>query len=989
MKQLYNTAILMFLFATGYAQTVKEKSFAASTNKNSFDQAWLNEAQHLIKEGEYYFKKDDNSLNFQVINKAQQIGFFINSKTHKIFPIKQAKKNNSSWEQSISFVEISRGNTHLYANNKFTCLKDKSNLSFCYTDFNIEYSNTEKGLRQNFIVTRKPSGNQNLEVLLNAEGSLSPSVLGNGLQFKDKAGNTKLYYTDLNVWDADHNTIAASMELRDENTIAIVVKDQHAKYPLTIDPINQTPEWATSGDGILPDLIGQLAVDAAYGFSVAGLGDVNGDGFDDVAVGAPTSVDVISPTVALANVGAVYIYFGGSGGLSTTPSAVLKPTTPVAGALFGYSIAGGDINADEQSDIVIGAPMDVVTVSIGGGATASGTVGKVYVYDGATLSTGSNPLLTLSLNGNGILDNNINLSVNALFGFSVAVTQDLNADDENDIIVGAPTYAGIKTVLGISLLDVQSGGAFVFLSNGTDPRTLVKLNPYKTSLLGLGLLSNNINGLLFGYSVDGLGDYNSDNKYDVVVGAPAGINLSSLGGLANGKLLQGSAIVYYGTGSGINTNPGATLTATSGGLITNLIGSVANLANLFGTSVKGVKNSSGIRNGNVLVGAPLGGAIINVLGLDLKAGTVSVFKKKSSSPGGYVIPNQIISSPRNSNTVLGVIQANLLFGFSLDNVLDVNCDGWGDIIVGEPASSGVQLLNANVSGGAAYVYLGKSDGTYQASPSWTFTATEDEFLSVNATSLIGYSVAGAGHVNGDRFSNKILIGTPSRTLDFGAGLLNIGGTLGTLFSLVTGDNGVGKAYLFNTSLCSSSGPLPIIHTALKGSNTNGSTHLTWTTTQEINSNYFEIERSKDGIHFNYIGKVNAAGNSNTEMTYQFDDDISIRGLNYYRFKLIDQNGRYIYSNIILLDANIKGSFITTIYPSPFIDKVNIHISTDANGIANTKLFDNIGRLVVDQQSVIQKGINNIVLDKLINLSSGSYIIQVQIGEKIIAKKLIK
>ena len=137
----------------------------------------------------------------------------------------------------------------------------------------------------------------------------------------------------------------------------------------------------------MPGLIGQLAVNAAYGFSVAGIGDINGDGYDDVAVGAPTMVDLISGTGNLAAVGAVFVYYGSALGLAVTPGARLQPTTAVAGALFGYSIAGGDINGDGKNDILVGAPMDNVSISAGGGNSATGRVGKAYVFNGATLQT--------------------------------------------------------------------------------------------------------------------------------------------------------------------------------------------------------------------------------------------------------------------------------------------------------------------------------------------------------------------------------------------------------------------------------------------------------------------------------------------------------------------------------------------------------------------------------------------------------------------------
>ncbi|MEI9959196.1 MAG: integrin alpha [Ferruginibacter sp.] len=384
-----------------------------------------------------------------------------------------------------------------------------------------------------------------------------------------------------------------------------------------------------------------MAIDAAYGYSVAGVGDVNGDGISDVAIGSPALVDIISGTGTLASVGAVFIYYGSTNGLPVAPSVMLQPTTAVAGALFGYSIAGGDVNGDGINDIVVGAPLDNIIVN-----GQSGTVGKVYVFNGATLSTTTTPFLNVQLSGNTIIKEGINLSVNALFGFSVAVTEDLNADGKNDIIVGAPTYAGIKDDIfsNPTILDVQSGGAFIFLTNASNNNlSIEKLEPVKSNLLGI--LTSNINGLLFGYSVDGLGDYNNDGKKDVVATAPAGIDLGLINILLTGKLLQGNATVYYGNGSGVNPNPGAVLTATSGGLLSDLTGTLANLANLFGVSVKAVRDSAGVRTGGLLVGAPLGGTVINVASLELKTGTVSVFKKQASSPSGNVTPNQILSSP--------------------------------------------------------------------------------------------------------------------------------------------------------------------------------------------------------------------------------------------------------------------------------------------------------------------------------------------------------
>lgn len=799
MKKVYVSA-LSFLFVC--------QLFAQTTDR--IDQQWLTRAQERIASVPYQLK-NGNAGSQVASNAAQRLVFSITPGGYSVSPMRASNSGLNEWNQSLQFGAIAKGIDIYVPQHDAVATRQNAGVSFNYGNYSIEYNNDVSGLRQNFIVNEKIDAPGELKVLMTLNGSLIPKVSDAGIKFLNSDGKVALIYSDLRVWDAKSHILAAKMELSG-NELSLIIDDHEATYPITIDPLNKTPEWSSSADGLLPTLIGQTAINAAYGFTVAGLGDVNHDGFDDVAIGAPAMPDIISGNGNLAAVGAVFVFYGSANGLPSTPNVVLQPNTAVAGALFGYSITGGDLTNDAKNEILIGAPMDNISLSVGGGGTATGKIGKVYIYNGEGLSNGSTPFLQLQLSGTGILENGVNLSINALFGFSVAVTDDLNGDGRRDVIVGAPTYAGIKTgLLGNSIADVQSGGAFVFLSapGNTYTFTLTKLNPIQTSVLGSGILQSNINGLLFGYCVDGVGDYNGDNKPDVIATAPAGVDLSSLGVILNGKLLQGSASVYYGTGSGINTNTGALLVASSGGLLSNITGTLGNVANLFGESVKGIKNESGSRNGNILVGAPLGGTIVNVLNLQLKTGTVNVFKKKANSPAGNVTPDQILSSPRNSNNVLSLIQSNLLFGYSLDNVFDINCDGYDDIIVGEPASSGAQLINANIAGGAAYVYLGKADGTYQTAPYWTFTATSDAFLGVNATSLIGYSVAGAGHTKGVSASNKVLIGTPSRTLDFGSGLLNLGNTLSTVFSLTAGNNGVGKGYLFDLNApCSNTPSLP-------------------------------------------------------------------------------------------------------------------------------------------------------------------------------------
>ncbi|MGB4844953.1 MAG: Ig-like domain-containing protein [Ferruginibacter sp.] len=759
---------------------------------------WKAMAQQYIAASEYFFRNFDDQ--YAAANRSQKIGFATIGTKVTIHPLQFNANSGNLWNSSLELIKINKPGTVPVSALKPKISFNKNHLLFKYEGFEIEYLNNEAGLRQNFIINSKPEGQEKLQVHLKVTGDLIPSV-SNGKTLVLSNKETKeviLKYDDLKVWDAKQRILPAFMELRNNNELVLVVDDADAVYPVTVDPLTHSAEWTTSADGVLPGLLTnlQLQIDALYGYNVAGLGDINGDGYDDIAIGAPGAIDIIAGPTTVVGAGAVFVYFGSPTGTSTTPDKVLRATTAITNALFGFSVAGGNVSGDGRNDIIVGAPGESYTANVSGiPSTANVTAGKVYVFRGEDLSAAGNPapLLSVYLNGSSFFSNGVfgvltaNVSVNALFGFSVSATEDMNGDGLGEVIVGSPGYASPGL---LPLLPVSTGTAVVYYSTNLATNTPVRLTAPTAGLLGIPLITN---GLLFGFSVDGLGDYNQDGYPDVVVGAPAGISLTFP------DLLGGSAYVYYGnnTSTGVNTTVGTKLSATP-----SLINTIANL---FGYSVRGTRNANGIRNGSVVIGAPAGNLLSNIVGgLRLKTGSVCVFPSKAS-PGSAQIPDQTLLSPRGTSLLSILVGQNLdvsaLFGASIDNMLDVNCDGLNDIIVGEPLSTGVGLINTDAVGGAVNIFLGKADGTYNATPFWTLQNDTDFPFGINAGSLLGYSVAGARHVRGPMQGVRALIGAPGAALDFSTGIFNLGATFGTLFSFTSGNNGLGKSYLYGFDNC--------------------------------------------------------------------------------------------------------------------------------------------------------------------------------------------
>jgi uncharacterized repeat protein (TIGR01451 family) len=187
------------------------------------------------------------------------------------------------------------------------------------------------------------------------------------------------------------------------------------------------------------------------------------------------------------------------------------------------------------------------------------------------------------------------------------------------------------------------------------------------------------------------------------------------------------------------------------------------------------------------------------------------------------------------------------------------------------------------------------------------------------------------------------------------------------------------------------GPVPVklFSFAVMKSNNNGL--VKWVTDIEENSDFFQIERSDDGIHFASRGKVTAQGNSNTRHTYDYTDALNSRSsIVYYRLKMVDKDGKYSYSKIVALklDGSLKLSDFS-VYPNPFVSDVKINLNTTINETATIRVLSLDGKAMMTRTALLQTGDNILVIKDLNALARGTYVLEVITESNKYVQKLIK
>lgn len=375
------------------------------------------------------------------------------------------------------------------------------------------------------------------------------------------------------------------------------------------------------------------------GFSVSGVGDVNGDGIDDLIVGSPGAY------VLGLSAGKAHILFGDTapfsptvslGALSLADGLAIQGDDP--DSQFGSSTSGGrDINNDGIADFVIG---DVSNgVDIGSGAA-------FVIFGSDTGLTG--PASTSSLDGtNGFRITSSNPLTDDL-GASVAMA-DIDGDGIADLIVGSPTsdgdYGGVYVIKGADVF-----GASVDINNldGTNGFKISGLSEYD----------------LLGTSVSSAGDFNGDGVEDIIFGAHEEI--------VGGNDAVGSVYILFGVTNGFNAASFdlTTIDGTNGIKIQGV-----DADDNFGQSVSSVGDMNGDGFDDVLIGAP---------GADPYGMATGEAYLIFGSDQGFAAQQNVAALTVDQLSLITNFDPLDSGGFSTAGGFDLNGDGLTDAVVGGP-----------------------------------------------------------------------------------------------------------------------------------------------------------------------------------------------------------------------------------------------------------------------------------------------------------------
>jgi FG-GAP repeat len=490
--------------------------------------------------------------------------------------------------------------------------------------------------------------------------------------------------------------------------------------------------------------------DNSGSFGVPGFaGDVNGDGYGDIIVGASGNNGTNAAggqTLGIAgNKGAAYVFYGSANGITLHPEnstsyycggapdcTVIQNPDNFAGR-FGSAVSGaGDVNGDGYADVIVGAYQNQGTNAAGGQTAGAATnKGAAYVFYGSATGITLHAENATAYYCSGFPDctvvQNPDQKSNGNFGASAAFAGDVNGDGYADVTVSAYQNDGTGAAGGQTVGPGGKGANYIFYGSSAG----ITLHPenatayYCSGFPDCTVVQNpDQKGGNFGYSTYA-GDVNADSYADIVTIAAYNDGTGAAGGQTLGASDKGAMYVFYGSASGIKLHPeNTTAYYCSGPPDCTVMQNPDNntISALLSDNPAHAGDVNGDGYADVIMGAYKndgnGAAGGQSFGAATDKGAAYIFY--GSATGTQLHPLNstpyYCSGPPDCTVVQNPDQRSSgAFAFAISPAGDTNGDGYADVHIGAWTNDGTnaaggQSLGAGANKGASYVFYGSSAG---------------------------------------------------------------------------------------------------------------------------------------------------------------------------------------------------------------------------------------------------------------------------------------
>jgi hypothetical protein len=187
------------------------------------------------------------------------------------------------------------------------------------------------------------------------------------------------------------------------------------------------------------------------------------------------------------------------------------------------------------------------------------------------------------------------------------------------------------------------------------------------------------------------------------------------------------------------------------------------------------------------------------------------------------------------------------------------------------------------------------------------------------------------------------------------------------------------------------GLLPITILSFTGSIDKKTVQLNWQTSLEINSSYFEIQRSEDGINYETFATTTAKGNSSLTSNYAAKDDLFFytKKIAYYRIKMVDTDGKFKYSSVMVIKVDATAKNSAKAWPIPFTSNLSLEYASETNQEVKISLVSMNGSVVFNNNTQAKQGRNVITINQAQSIPAGTYLLTISNGTKTETIKVVK